>query len=235
MLFSEFQLDQLHENVSEKDARTGRRRKDRGKAKADVELGLICLDKFFDSAKSDCVEKPGEALCQNDWSSTGKLEAREFNRDTASSSQGWRKDTVFDVCTRRLVATEEDQEHLNFPEDSICTSRLVASGNSETAGKGKIWPHILHMSKDGVTHMEKDFSIVRQRYGLSPTDQMKDLHVNTAIWNIFMSVTFQAAVHLWKDYTENLRSTKNQPLKSLIQLFQVTERLITDQTEFTGD
>ena len=44
-----------------------------------------------------------------------------------------------------------------------------------------------------------------------------------------MSVTLQAAVHLGKDYSENLRSTKNQPLKSLKQLFQVTE--ITDQTE----
>ena len=49
-----------------------------------------------------------------------------------------------------------------------------------------------------------------------------------------MSVTLQAAVPLGKDYTENLRSTKNQPKKSLRQLFQVSERLITDQTEITG-
>ena len=49
-----------------------------------------------------------------------------------------------------------------------------------------------------------------------------------------MYVTLQAAVHLGKDYTENLRPTKNQPKKTLIQLFQVIERLITDQTELTG-
>ena len=72
--------------------------------------------------------------------------------------------------------------------------------------------------------MEKGFTIVRQRYGLSPTDQMKDLDVNTTIWGIFMSVTLQAAVHHGKDYTEYLRSTKNQPKNSLRQLFQVTER-----------
>ena len=82
--------------------------------------------------------------------------------------------------------------------------------------------------------MQKVFSIVRHRYGLSPTDRMKSLDVNTAIWCILMSVTLQAAVHLGKDYTENLRSTKNQPRKSLRQLFQVTERLIRDQTEMTG-
>ena len=49
--------------------------------------------------------------------------------------------------------------------------------------------------------------------------------------SIFMSVTLQPSVHLGKDYRENLRSTKNQPKKSLRQLFQVIERLITDQTE----
>ena len=81
--------------------------------------------------------------------------------------------------------------------------------------------------------MEKVFSIVRQRDGLSRTDQMKDLQVNTALWGIFMSVTLQAAVHLGTDYTENLRSTNNQSKKSLKQFFQVTERLITDQTQIT--
>ena len=92
----------------------------------------------------------------------------------------------------------------------------------------------LQISTNYVLHMEKTFSIVIQRYGRSPTDQMKDLDVNTAIWSMFMSVTLQAAVHLGKDYTQNMRSTKNQPLKSLRQLFQVSERLITDQTEITG-
>ena len=63
---------------------------------------------------------------------------------------------------------------------------------------------------------------------------MKDLDVNTAIWGIFLSVTLQAAVHLGKDYTEILRSTKNQTKKSSRLLFQVTQKLITDQTEITG-
>ena len=49
-----------------------------------------------------------------------------------------------------------------------------------------------------------------------------------------MSVTLQAAVHLGQDYTENLQSTKNQPLKSVRQLFQTTEKLIKDQAEITG-
>ena len=58
---------------------------------------------------------------------------------------------------------------------------------------------------------------MRQTYGRSSTDEMKDLDLNTATWGIFISVTLQAAVHLGTDYTENVRSTKNQPLKSLKQ------------------
>ena len=82
--------------------------------------------------------------------------------------------------------------------------------------------------------MNKVFSIVRQTCGRSPTDDLKDLDVNIAVWSIFMSVTLQAAVHLGKDYTDNLRTTKNQPLKSVRHLFQTTERSIKDQTEITG-
>ena len=175
---------------------------------------------FAVSTSSSTVQNPVaskslgilKAPCRADWSCTGTLDAIVHNQDAASSSEGWQKDEVLEVSTRKLVA----------------------SGSSETEGSDKAWPHNLHKSTNYVLHMEKVFSIVRQRHGLSPTDQMKDLDVNTVVWSIFMSVTLQAAVHLGKDYTENLRSTKNQPKKSLRQLFQVTERLITDQTEIIG-
>ena len=76
--------------------------------------------------------------------------------------------------------------------------------------------------------MEKVYSIVRQVYGRSPTDDLNDLDENNAIWRIFMNVTLQAAVHLGRDYMENLRFTKNQLLKPVKQFFQVTEKLIKD-------
>ena len=91
-----------------------------------------------------------EASSRTDWSSTGKLHAKEHNQDAASSSQGWQKDAVLDVGTRKLVATEEDQEHLNNPVDSVSTSKLVASGNSETEGGDEAWPHNLHVSTNYV-------------------------------------------------------------------------------------
>ena len=56
---------------------------------------------------------------------------------------------------------------------------------------------------------------VRKIYGRSPTDNLSDLDVNTAIRYTFMSVTLQAAVHLGQDFSENLQSNKNQPLDRL--------------------
>ena len=111
-------------------------------------------------------KSPGilKAPCRTDWSSTGKLDAEEHNQDAASSSQGWQKDAVLDEGTRKLVATEEDQGHLNYPEDSVSTRKLVASGNSETEGSDKGWPHSLLISTNYVLHMEKVFFLDHETY-----------------------------------------------------------------------
>ena len=51
---------------------------------------------------------------------------------------------------------------------------------------------------------------------------------------MFVSVTLQAAVHLGKGYGDNLHSIKNQPKRSLKQLFHATEKLIRGQKEISG-
>ena len=82
--------------------------------------------------------------------------------------------------------------------------------------------------------MEKTYSVVRKIYGRSRADDLTDLDVNVAVWEICMNVTLQAAVHLRRDYMENLRLTKNQFLKLVKHLFQVTEKLIEDQKEINN-
>ena len=52
--------------------------------------------------------------------------------------------------------------------------------------------------------MEKVYSIVRKIYDRSPTDDLNDLDVNTAVWDIFMIV--------------------KSIVKSVIKLFQMTEK-----------
>ena len=99
------------------------------------------------------LKSPGtlKAPCRTDWSSTGKPDARDRNHDAASSSQGEQKDEFVDVSTGKNVATEEDQEHLNYPENSLSTGKLVAPGyprnpgNSGTEGNNEDSPHHLHI------------------------------------------------------------------------------------------
>ena len=96
------------------------------------------------------------------------------------------------------------------------TRRLVASGISEIAGNGTMWPHNLHICIAYVSHLGKDLSNV--------------VDVNTNLWRMFMSVTLQAAFQFGNDYAENLHSN-NQPKPTLKQLFNLTEKLIRDQKE----
>ena len=118
------------------------------------------------------------------------------------------------------------------------TGKPVASrtsGNSQISKAGsRKWPHNFHRSPAVLPDMGKVYSIVRKIYGRSPTDDLNGLDVNTAVWSKFMNVTLQATVHLGRDFLENLRFTKNQLLKSVKQLFQVTEKLIEDQKEINN-
>ena len=56
----------------------------------------------------------------------------------------------------------------------------------------------------------------------------------TQAYGVYFPYTLPAAVHLGLNFSENLGSTKYQPVKSVSQLFQVTWKMITDQTEITG-
>ena len=49
-----------------------------------------------------------------------------------------------------------------------------------------------------------------------------------------MIVTQQAAVHLGNGHWENVHSTKNQPKSTVKQLFDVTIKLVKEQTEIRG-
>ena len=107
-------------------------------------------------------------------------------------------------------------------------------GNRISEPKSRSWPHPFQLSPEYVPHMEKVFSIVRKVDDRKPTDKLKDLDVDTAIWCIFMSVTLQAAVHFGRHYSMNLRSGKIQSSKSVEHLFWTNEKLIQEQTEIAA-
>ena len=125
---------------------------------------------------------------------------------------------------KRCTSGREYRETCLDTRNSVSTRKLVAtrnpgnSGDSKTEGNDEDWPHNLHILSNYVLHVEKVFSIVRQRYGRSPTDQIKDLDVNTAIWIILMSLTLLGMImrkifdlprinqgNLWDNYVKWLK------------------------------
>ena len=220
-----FSLDQLHQKDGENDARTERRRKDRGKVKTDDELGLACLDKFFDCAESDCVEKPGDThrtlskwlvKYRKTWSKIiHSKRTVEFWRMAKRCSTGCRYgETRSDT---RRPRTPQFTWRFNMYQEK---RRFTKHKNRR---KNDIWPHNLHISTDFVLHMESQ----SERWNERPRCEHKHMEY-------IFPYTLPAAVHLGLNFSENLGSTKYQPVKSVSQLFQVTWKMITDQTEITG-
>ena len=46
-----------------------------------------------------------------------------------------------------------------------------------------------------------------------------------------MSATMKAAVHLGQDYQDNSRTTKNTDFEKIKQLFDISQKLILDQSQ----
>ena len=78
---------------------------------------------------------------------------------------------------------------------------------------------------------KKVYSKMRQKIGRKPGDGIDDLDKNSLIWRMFMSSSLNAAVHLGKNYLENLHSTKNQGDQTMKPLFDASQRLIKAQNE----
>ena len=150
-------------------------------------------------------KSPGilRAPCRRDWSSTGKL-----------------------------VATEEDQEHLNYPEESVSMWKLVASGNSGTEGNGKVWPQNLHVTTNYVLLMEK----VSRPWGKDMV-AVQRIEWKTSRWTqrygVYLCLSLFKLQFISGKITQKIWHLPRITPWNLWD-FQVTERLITDQTEGTG-
>ena len=107
-----------------------------------------------------------------DLTGTGKLAARGWNENTASSSQVWHSDVNPNTSTGKPVA--------KTTKNPINT---------------KVSHHDLRISRNNVGHLEKVHSNVRQKLGRQPGDDMPEIDVNMLIWLTLMSATMKAAVH----------------------------------------
>ena len=158
-----------------------------------------------------------------------------------------------DTATGKPVATKEESEdvHLSASETGseedvtgnpvaykTATAKPYASSKSDHPGSPKAerkeWSHNPHASPATIHHAEAVFSIVREVYEREQDDPMNDLDVNMAILGIFLNGTLRAAVHFGQDYEANLLFVNNNLWNIVRQLFNESEKLISEQKEVTG-
>ena len=62
-------------------------------------------------------------------------------------------------------------------------------------------------------------------------DATKDSDEHSVIWGMFMSATLQASVFMVKNYSDNWHSTKNTKDLTMKQMFDTSEKLVSEQSD----
>ena len=62
-------------------------------------------------------------------------------------------------------------------------------------------------------------------------DATEDSEEHSEIWRMFMSLTLQACVFMWKNCSDNWHSIKNSKDLTMKQMFDISEKLITEQSD----
>ena len=72
---------------------------------------------------------------------------------------------------------------------------------------------------------------MRKRQNQSSKDATKDSDKHSVIWGMFMSSTLQASVFMGKNYSDNLHFIKNTEDLTMKEMFDISEKLITEQSD----
>ena len=72
---------------------------------------------------------------------------------------------------------------------------------------------------------------VRKRQKQSWIDATKDSNKHSVIWGMFMSSTLQASVFMGKNFSDNLHSIKNTEDLTMKQMFDISEKLVSEQSD----
>ena len=101
--------------------------------------------------------------------------------------------------------------------------------------KSRIWPHNnFRISPHCVPHMEKVFSIVRKIYDRTPTDDLNDLDVNTAICFFFFVCHTPSCSSPWTILFNEFTIRQESIFEVCGTPISATEKLIKEQTEIIG-
>ena len=72
---------------------------------------------------------------------------------------------------------------------------------------------------------------VRKRQDQSSKDATQDSNEHSLIWRMFMFSTLEASVFMKKSYSDNLHSIRNTEDLTMNQMFDISEKLISEQSD----
>ena len=139
----------------------------------------------------------------------------EWNVDKTWSSQEWKSDELMEDRTGRPVVFAQHTDRFIVENDKM---------NSYTQAESE-------MSLESRSFLHRVNDQVRKRQNQSSQDATKDSDKHSVIWGMFMSSTLQASVLIVKNYSDNLHSIKNTEDLTMKQMFEIPEKLTTEQSD----
>ena len=139
----------------------------------------------------------------------------EWNVHKFWSSQEWKSDELMEVRTGRPVVFAQHTDRL-----------IVENGYMDSYTRAES-----EMSLESKSFLHRVNDQVRKRQYQSWKDSTKDSDKHSVIWGMFMSSTLQASVFMGKNYSDILHSIKNTEDPTMKQLFDISEKSISEQTD----
>ena len=84
----------------------------------------------------------------------------------------------------------------------------------------------LSFGSKSFSHRVNDQVQKKQKQSSKDTMQKNDKH--SVIWRMFMSSTLRASVFMGKNYSDNWHSIKNTEYLTMKQMFDISEKLVSD-------
>ena len=138
----------------------------------------------------------------------------EWNVDKFWSSQEWKSDELMEDRTGRHVVNAQHTDRFIVENDKM---------NSYIEAESE-----LSLESRSFFHRVNDQ--VRKRQNQSSQNAIKDGDKHSVIWGMFMSCTLQASVFMEKNYSDNWHSIKNTEDAPMKQMFDISEKLVTEQS-----
>ena len=125
------------------------------------------------------------------------------------------------------VVMEEEANHDRTRRPVVCSQRAhqFVSEDNETESE-------LSLGSRSFLHRVNDR--VRKILDQSSKDATQNNDKHSLIWRMFMSSTLGATVFTVKNYSDNWHSIKNTEDLTMKQMFDISEKLVSEQDEIYG-